>query len=217
VRLNRNVSIETYAGYDFEFAGLARAGCRLSWWGEPLSLNLSASRWRNPFDQLRLVDKSRNAAYWGLYSKDVPSTYDDVRISGAYSRNGWGVRGTIGSMAGVRSGWMASTYVTSPYLWGFLVNLGGQTIRSDYIEFQSIDGSVMYHIRGLNLQLQSQIRSYAWYPKPSARVTDNYSEISAEYPLRKHLYMSAAAGGFFRTVGTEGFKPQAELRLVARI
>jgi hypothetical protein len=217
VKLTGNLSLETYAGYDFEFQKLVRAGCRLSWWSDALSLNLSASRWRNPLDQLYLVDKSRGTAYWAPYSRDVPSTYDDVRVSGSYSRNGWGVRGTVGSMAGVRSGWMASTYLTSPYLFGFLVNLGGQAVRSDYIEFQSIDGIVMYQLRGLNLQVQSQIRGYEWFPRPATRVTDNYSEISAEYPLRKHLYVSAAVGGFFRTVGNEGFKPQAELRLVARI
>ncbi|MGD1047340.1 MAG: hypothetical protein ABR899_01150 [Candidatus Krumholzibacteriaceae bacterium] len=218
VMLTRNVWLEAYGGYDFEFRKLSRAGLSLALHGDAGSLSLSASQWRNPFDQLYLLDKSHDIAYWGLYSKSVPSTYDDVRLSGSYARNGWGVRGTLGSMAGVRSGWTANAYVTPPSFGGALMSFGGQGIRSDYIEFYSVDGRLLYELGGVALEIQSQYREYTWLPGSSApRTSDAYSEVSAEYPLRKHVYLSAGGGGFFRTIGNEGFKPQAELRLIARI
>jgi hypothetical protein len=96
--------------------------------------------------------------------------------------------------------------------------LGGQAVRSDYVEFYSLDGRLLYEIRGVALEIDSQFREYEWLSgSPGPRTRDAYSEVSAEYPLRRHLYLSAAGGGFFRTMGTEGFKPQAELRLIARI
>ena len=216
--LTRNVWLEAYGGYDFEFRKLSRAGLSVSWHGDAGSVSLSASQWRNPFDQLYLLDKSRNIAYWGLYSREVPSTYNDVRASGSYARNGWGVRGTLGSMAGVRSGWTASGYVTSPPFHGVLANFGGQAVKSDYIEFYSLDGRLLYEIRGVALEIESQFREYSWLSGSSGpRTRDAYSEVSAEYPLQRHVYLSAAGGGFFRTMGNEGFQPQVELRLIVRI
>jgi len=128
------------------------------------------------------------------------------------------LRGTVAATAGMRSGWMTSAYLIAPTFFGLNVNGGGQAMQSDYIEFYSLDAVVMMQIRDVTLQLQSQTRNYVWLPLASGlRTTDNYSEISAEYPLRRHLFMSAAAGGFFRTLGDEGFKPQFELRLITRI
>lgn len=216
--LTRNVWLESYAGYDFEFRKLSRAGLSVTWHGDAGSLGLSATQWRNPFDQLYLLDKSRNIAYWGLYSRAVPSTYNDVRASISYARNGWGVRGAVGSMAGVRSGWTANVNLTSPFFRGVLANFGGQAVSSDYIEFYSLDGRLLYEIRGVDLEIESQFRDYRWLPGSSGqRTRDAYSEVSAEYPLRRHVYLSAAGGGFFRTMGNEGFQPQVELRLIVRI
>ena len=218
ILMKKNMWVDANASYDFESKELTRAGLNLSWRGETGSVSLMASQWRNPFDQLSLLDKSRSLTYWGLYSKSVPSTYRDVRVSGSLDRNGWGVRSTLGSMAGVRSGWLTSAYLTSPSLRGFRVSMGGQAMKSDYIEFRSMDVMVMTQVRAFAFQVQSQFRNYRWIPRPSGfRNADNFSEISVEYPLRKHLYLSTAAGGFFRTLGNEGFKPQAEVRLIARI
>jgi hypothetical protein len=218
VMLMKRVWLETYAAYDFEFRETTRAGAGLSWRGDKGSLSIAASQWRNPFDQLYLLDKSRGLAYWGLYSPSAPSTYNDVRLSGSYGDGGWGVRGALASMAGVRSGWMANVYLMPPSFFGFRATVGGQDMRSDFIEFYSLDAQVMTQAREFSLQVQVQLRSYEWLSRPSGFFNrDAYSEISAEYPLRRHLYLSAAAGGFFRTLGDEGFKPQAELRLIARI
>jgi hypothetical protein len=91
-------------------------------------------------------------------------------------------------------------------------------MRSDFIKFYSLDALVMTQVREFSLQAQVQLRSYEWLSRPSGFSNrDAYSEISAEYPLRRHLYLSAAAGGFFRTLGNEGFQPQVELRLIARL
>ncbi len=91
-------------------------------------------------------------------------------------------------------------------------------MKSDFLQFYSLDAMVMTQVRSFSLQAQIQARSYEWLSRPSGFYNrDSYSEISAEYPLQRHLYLSAAAGGFFRTLGDEGFKPQAELRLVARL
>lgn len=218
ILLKKNIWVDANTSYDFGFRELTRVGFGLSWRGEAGSVSLMASQWRNPFDQLSLLDKSRSLTYWGLYSKSVPSTYQDIRASGSFERNEWGVRGNLGFMAGVRSGWLTSAYLMSPSLHGFRVSLGGQAMKSDYIEFLSMDVMVTAQVRDIALQLQSQFRNYQWRPRPSGfRNADNFSELSAECPLRKHLYLSAAAGGFFRTLGNEGFKPQAELRLIARI
>lgn len=121
-------------------------------------------------------------------------------------------------MAGVRSGWTANAYVLTPPFFGFAADGGVQIMKSDFIEFYCLDASVMKQVREVSLRAQIQGRSYEWLSRPSGYYDmDAYSEISAEYPLRRHLYLSAAAGGFFRTLGDEGFKPQAELRLIARI
>ena len=218
VFLSRSLWLEAYGGYDLKFKETVRAGLGLSWRTDSGSLSLSTSQWRNPFDQLYLLDKSRNLPSWGLYAKPVPSTYNDLRVSSSYGRGGWGVRGTLGVMDGVRAGWTASSYLTSPSFFGFRASAGAQGMKSDYIEFYSLDATVMAQVRSVAVQLQTQTRNYDWRSRPSnLHNTDNYSEISAEYPLRRHLYLSAAAGGLFRTMGNEGFKPQAELRLIARL
>ena len=218
VMLSRRVWLDTYAAYDFGFKETARAGAGLSWRGDRGSLSVAASRWRNPFDQLYVLDKSRSLAYWGTYSRPAPATYSDVRMSGSFASDGWGVRGALSSMAGVRSGWMANLYLMAPSFFGFSASVGVQSMKSDFLRFYSLDAMVMTQVRELSLQAQLQARSYEWLSRPSGFYNrDSYSEISAEYPLRRHLYLSAAAGGFFRTLGDEGFKPQAELRLIARL
>ncbi len=218
VMLTKSVWLETYAAYDFGFRETTRSGAGLSWRGDRGSLSVAASQWRNPFDQLYLLDRSRSLAYWGLYSQSAPSTYRDVRLSGSIGSGGWGVRGALASMAGVRSGWMANAYLMTPSFFGFRANVGAQNMKSDFLTFYSLDALVMKQLREFSLQAQVQARSYDWLPRPSGFYNrDSYWEISAEYPLRRHLYLSAASGGFFRRMGDEWFKPQAELRLIARI
>ncbi|HVO76564.1 MAG TPA: hypothetical protein VMT60_01140, partial [Candidatus Bathyarchaeia archaeon] len=218
VLVTRHAWLEAYAGYDLKFKELARAGLSLAWHADAGSLSLAASQWRNPFDQLYLLNKTPDIAYWGLYSRNVPSTYNDVRVSGSYTRGSWGIRGSAGSMAGVRTGWTANGYLTSPSWYGFRASAGAQGMKTDFIEFYSLDATLIAQVREVTFQIQSQTRNYDWRPRPSGfHDTDNYTEISAEYPLRRHIYASAAAGGFFRKLGNEGFMPQAELRLIARL
>lgn len=181
-------------------------------------MSLSATQWRNPFDQRYLLDKSRSLPYFGLTSKSVPSTYDDVRLSASYVRGGWSVRGSGGSMSGVRAGWTANGYLVTPSLYGFRFEAGAQGMRSDYVDFVSVDALVATRLRALGLQVQSQTRTYTWLPRPTGeRVTDNFTQLSLDYPLAKRLYLSAAGGGFFRKLGNESFQPQVELRVIARL
>ena len=218
VLIGKDIWLEAYGGYDLEDRNLARAGFSFSWRADSLNLSVTASQWRNPFDQLYLVDKTKNLAYWGLYSKEVPATYQDIRIAAFYSRGGWGFRGSVGAMSGVRSGWLGSANVMTPEVFGFRLNFGGQAMKSDFIEFYSLDVRVTTQVRDLSLDLQSQTRYYQWLPRPSGfHNMDNYSELTAEYPLQRHFFLSAAAGGFFRRLGDESFKPQVELRIIVRI
>ncbi|MCX5752791.1 MAG: hypothetical protein NTW97_03985 [Candidatus Krumholzibacteria bacterium] len=218
VMLTKFIWLETYAAYDFEFRETTRAGAGLSWRDDRGSLSVAVSQWRNPFDQLYLLDRSLSLVYSGPRSGNAPSIYRDVRLSGSVALRGWGVRGALATMAGIRSGWMTNIYLLTPSFYGFRANVGAQSMKSDFLKFYSLDAMVMTQVREFSLQAQIQARSYEWLPRPSGFYNrDSYSEISAEYPLRRHLYLSAAAGGFFRNLGDEGFKPQAELRLIARI
>jgi hypothetical protein len=90
-------------------------------------------------------------------------------------------------------------------------------MKSDFIEFYSVDGAVTYQVRRATLEVQSQIRNYSWLGGPSSlRHTDDHSEIAVSYPLGKHLRVDAAAGAYFKELGKSGLKPEAQLRLVAR-
>ncbi len=119
VMLTRRVWLETYAAYDFGFGETTRAGVGLSWRGDRGNLSVAASEWRNPFDQLYLLDRSRSLVYSGLYSRPAPSTYRDIRLSGSFGDGGWGARGALSSMAGIRTGWMANAYLMTPSFYGF--------------------------------------------------------------------------------------------------
>jgi hypothetical protein len=218
VMMTKSVWLESYAAYDFGFGEMTRAGAGLSWRGDRGSLSVAVSQWRNPFDQLYLLDRNRSIVYSGPYSGSAPSTYRDVRLSGSVNRGGWGIRGALASMAGIRRGWMANAYLMTPSFFGFRANVGAQSMKSELLQFYSLDAMVMTQVREFSLQAEIQARSFEWLPRPSGFYNrDSYSEISAEYPLRRHLYLSAAAGGYFRRMGDEWFKPQAELRLIARI
>ena len=218
VMLDEYVWLEGYGAYDFEAGSFAREGVSLSWRGDDGSLSIAASLWRNPLDQFYLADKGKELPYWGLYSRPAPATYRDVRMSGSYGRSGWSLRGTLGLMADVRSGWTLSTYLMAPSFFGFRVGAGTQAMKSDFIEFYSAEGLVNHQVGRATLQLDSQIRNYEWRGRPSGlHNTDEYTEISIEYPFGRHLHINAAAGGTSRRLGDEGFKPQANLRLIARI
>jgi hypothetical protein len=218
VFVSRHVWAEAYGAYDFAFRELARGGVSLSLHADRGGIAVAATQWRNPFDQLYLADRSRSLPYWGLDAKPVPATYNDLRVSGSYGRGRWAFRGTLGVMDGVRHGWTASGYLAVPPFRGFHVSAGAQGMVTDYIDFYSLDATATTQVRDLVIEVQSQTRTYVWRPRSSGlRDTDNYSELSVEYPLRRHLFLSAAAGGFIRKVGNEGFKPQAELRFIARL
>lgn len=218
VTLKKSIWLEGYAGYDFDDKHVARAGLSVSWRRDAGSLSLSATQWRSPFDQLYLLARSQSVPYFGLSSKSVPSTYGDVRLSASYGGSSWSMRGSGGSMSGVRTGWTANAYLMTPtFLW-VRCEVGAQGMRTDFVEFFSYDALVMTQLKSLGIQVQSQTRNYRWLPQPTGeRTTDNYTELSLEYPLVKHIYMSGAAGVFFRKFGRESFQPQAELRMIARL
>ncbi len=218
VFLSDAVWLEAYGGYDFKAQDIARAGFSLSWRKDAVSFGVMASLWKNPFDQLYLLDKGKSIAYWGLYSESVPSTYQDFRITGSYGRDGWGMRGSLGFMGGVRSGWMANAYLTAPAILGIRLSLGGQAMKSDFITFYSADVQATGQLGDFTLIVQSQTRYYQWQPRASGfHNFDNFTELSVEYPAVRHVYLSAALGGFFRQLGNESFKPQAEFRIILRL
>jgi hypothetical protein len=91
-------------------------------------------------------------------------------------------------------------------------------MKSDFITFYSADVQASGQLGDFSLIVQSQTRYYQWQPRPSGfHNFDNYTEFSVEYPAIRHVYLSASLGGFFRQLGNEGFKPQAEFRIILRL
>ena len=218
VFLTDSVWVEAYGSYDFQANLVARAGLSLSWHSETVSFSLLASQWTNPFDQLFILDKTSAYGTWGLYAQDVPSTYKDLRLSASWGNGGWGVRGSFGLMGGVRSGWVGSASLSAPRVAGIRFTLGGQAMKTDFIEFYSADAAGEASLGDILIRVQSQTRYYQWRPRVSGfHNFDNYSELSAEYPLGRHVWLSAAGGGYIRQLGNETFKPQLELRLILRM
>ncbi len=210
--------LDANGSYDLESRKLARAGLGLSWMTDSLNLSLTASQWQNPFDQFTLVDKNSNLTYWGQASTQVPLIFRDIRLSLSLGGQGFGFRGSAGLMQGARSGWLASSYMLFPPLAGFRLSVGGQAMKSDFIDFTSLDLCLHKQVGDFSFQVQSQSRLYQWQPRPSDfRNMDNYSELAVDYPLFKHFWLSLAAGGYFRRLGDESFKPQLEIRLIARL
>ncbi len=215
--LGREFWFDAYGSYDFEARQLARAGLSLSWRSDPYNLSLTASVWTNPFDELTLADKNKTAIYWADFS-DLPVTYRDLRFGFSTNGKGFGFRGSFGWLGGVRSGVVGNAYVVFPAFWGFRFTLGGQAMNSDFIQFYSADITAQRQFGNVLVQVQSQTRYYQWEPRASGFHTmDTYSELSVEYPLVRHFYLSLAGGGYFRKLGDERFKPQVEVRLIYRI
>jgi hypothetical protein len=108
--------------------------------------------------------------------------------------------------------------LTLPKLAGIRFTLGGQAMKTDFIDFYSADAAGEGSIGDLLIRVQSQTRYYQWLPRASGfHNFDNYSELSLEYPLGRHVWLNAAGGGYIRQIGNETFKPQFELRLILRI
>lgn len=218
LHLEGGLRIEAYGAYDFAFDEIARAGGSVSWQRSRSSIALSATRWRNPFDQLVLLDRGTSLSDGNLSAPPVPASFDDIRASGSLARGRWRGRGALGLMRGARSGWTANACVTAPPMLGFLVSLGGQGMHSDFIDLYSLDAAIERRVGEASLRIETQTRNYEWASRPSRlHLTDNYSLISADYPLRRHLSLGLEAGGFFRTIGDERFKPQVSVRLSTRL
>ncbi|MCX6561727.1 MAG: hypothetical protein NTZ26_14585 [Candidatus Aminicenantes bacterium] len=218
VSLNQTVWLEAYGSYDLERSDVARAGFSASWHGDSTTFSVLASIWRNPFDQLYILDRTRASASWGLFDAATPALYRDLRVTGGWSGAGWGLRGSLGAMSGVRSGWLGSASITTPPVLGIRLTAGGQAMRTDMIEFYSLDIGTEGQWAGLDLRLQTQTRYYQWRPRASGfHNLDNYTELSAEYPLNRHVFAGLAGGGYFRQLGNEPFKPQAEFRMIIRL
>jgi hypothetical protein len=216
-RVGPNTWFDAYASYDFHARELARAGLSFTWRVDKYNFSLMTTQWRNPFDQLYLADKTINSIYWGDFV-NLPVTYRDVRLSFSTSGKGFGFRGTAGWLGGVRSGWLGNATITLPGLLGFRFSLGGQAMKTDFIQFYSADLIVQKQFGEVLVQVQSQERYYQWQPRASGfHNFDNYTELSVEYPLTRHFYLSLAGGGYFRALGNEAFKPMAEFRIIYRI
>jgi hypothetical protein len=150
------VWVEAYGSYDFQANRVARAGLSLSWHSETVSFSLLASQWTNPFDQLFILDKTSAYGTWGLYAQDVPATYKDLRLSASWGNGGWGVRGSFGLMGGVRSGWVGSASLSAPRVAGIRFTLGGQAMKTDFIEFYSADAAGEASLGEILIRIQSQ-------------------------------------------------------------
>jgi len=217
--VSERVWIEGYAAYDPERRELARAGLSLAWHSDGATLSVSATEWRNPFDQLMLLDKSGSFATSGLFDATVPAVYRDARLSGSFMAGEWSFRGQAGLMSGVRSGWLAAASMTPPPIFpGWSLTAGFQAMKTDMVQFTSFEAAVAGDLGAFSLQLQTQLRTYRWISGATGdSYLDDFSELSVEYPLARHLTLNAAFGGFIRQMGNEGFKPQAEFRLIFRI
>jgi hypothetical protein len=218
VTLGRDFWLEAYGSYDVESKDMARAGFSASWHGDAGSVSVLASLWRNPFDQLYVLDRTMASGSWGLFDTQTPALYRDFRVSASWGRAGWGIRGSLGAMSGVRSGWLGSAWLTTPPVFGVRFTAGGQAMRTDMIEFYSLDAGLEVGLAGLDWRLQNQTRYYQWRPRASGfHNFDNYTELSVEYPLARHFYAGVSGGGIYRELGRERFKPQAEARLSIRL
>lgn len=215
--LGRDFWFDAYASYDFEAKKMARAGLSLSWRTGRCNFSLMASQWTNPFEELSLAGKNETAIYW-VDSQNLPVTYSDIRLGFSMSGKGFGFRASGGWMGGVRSGWIGNGTILFPAVWGIRLSLGGQAMKSDFIEFYSAEVMAQKQVGDVFFQVLSQTRYYQWQPSLSGfHVMDTYGELSVEYPLLRHFHLSLAGGGYFRKLGNEGFKPQAEFRLIYRI
>ncbi len=216
VVLGQSFWLDAYGSYDFQADRVARAGLSLSWRVDRYNFSLIVSQWTNPFDEIYQADKSQAAFFW--VDQGLPVTYRDIRLSFSWNGSGFGFRGSGGWMGGVRSGWLGNGYLTFPSLWGIRFSLGGQVMRSDFIEFYSADVSAQKQFGDFQVQVQSQTRYYQWRPRPSGfHNMDTFTQLSVDYPLVKHFYLSLAGGGFFRSLGNESFLPQVEFRIIYRI
>lgn len=214
--LSPSLWLDVYGSYDLQADRLARAGLSLSWRVDRYNFSLIVSQWTNPFDEIYQSDKNEAAFFW--VDQGLPVTYRDVRLTFSWNGSGFGFRGSGGWMGGVRKGWLGNGYLIFPSVWGIRLSLGGQAMRSDFIEFYSGDVSAQKQFGGVLVQVQSQTRYYQWRTRPSDfHNMDTFTQLSVDYPLVKHFYLSLVGGGFFRRLGNETFLPQVEFRIIYRI
>jgi hypothetical protein len=91
-------------------------------------------------------------------------------------------------------------------------------MRSDFIEYDSLDAELMKQMGRFTLQFETQVRFYRWVPRPSGfRNSDNYSELTLDYQAQRHFFFHAAAGLFFRKLGDESIKPRLEAGMIWRL
>jgi len=85
------------------------------------------------------------------------------------------------------AGRIANAGLTLPRVAGIRFTLSGQAMKTDFIEFYSADVPGEGSLGDLLIRIQSQTP----LPRAHARVrfhnSDNDSELSAEYPLGRHL------------------------------
>jgi hypothetical protein len=199
-------------------AALSRANMSLSWCSGHGSLSISGSHWRNAFDQLVVDQQNKDILYFGTDAVKPPRDYRDVRLTGSYRWQQWKARGSVGYLAGVRSGWVSQGHIELPPLINIRCGVGGQVTRTDYIHSYSANAAVSSSWRSMELRLSSESRIYQWQPSQSGfTYGDNHTELNVEYPVRNDLYMSVQIGAYFRRLGDETTKPLLKATLFYRL
>jgi len=88
----------------------------------------------------------------------------------------------------IRPGRIANAGLTLPRVAGIRFTLSGQAMKTDFIEFYSADVPGEGSLGDLLIRIQSQTHPYQGRTRASGfHNSDNDSELSAEYPLGRHL------------------------------
>ena len=212
-----NIAYDSGKGFPNQSGTLSRASINLSWHKNNAYFSLMASQWQNPFDQFVIDQKTSSLPYWGNFGAQPPSKYQDVRFTGSYSYGQWRMRGTVGTLQGVRSGWLAQAHLQVPPIFKMRFGGGVQAMRTDFIDLFALEATLSMHLYRMEIRVQSRARLYKWLPdKTGFKYTDNFSSAEIEYPMLKNMYILFKAGIYFRELGNESTKPLIESNILYR-
>ena len=209
---------QAQAAYDARSRELSRASAGISWRNERGFVSITASHWRNAFDQFVQEEQLKSATFFGQFAEPVPVDYNDLRIRASVRLKGLRIAGGAGLLTGVRSGWLAYGRVTFPRLWRWRIHLGGRAMQSDFTNFYALSAGISTEVGPARVRLVTEARIYQWVPSATGfKYADNSTYVEVEYPMLRHLYLRVTAGAYFRELGMESrVKPRLETSVLYR-